>query len=809
MIRNTIFNSLYTLFVFLVVFGNTPIFAQQNTDSIIVYRKTDTINPERFNDNFFEQVLLNELNQALESKNKDAFKARTHLQKAAKNQAIYMAKNGNTGSMQIHRERATPALRVQMYGGSMVAWEITEKNSINKGTVFYTYEEICKTIMERIFNNSKKTKLMLSKEYNLIGVGSQLGVKNKKVFVSLVLGNYKSNNKGIVNRNKLRVPYTNNYYDLIPPYHKYCRKVNRKQDNFELQKSLTVENQTIYFETDNIKQLKKLLKNKHDGIAIDILQKEQFACARENIIDYNYVNRGILTKRIYGSKLLNKNLVNTDDNRHAFKAEIGEIPEAIRDNYELNLVLIQNKSICKIVPQSFLIKSKGKYNRTVNYQANLTYQSNEKIFKPVADSMVLKFRIPFEVNKYSYKRKDVEPFLKLLNEPEFIIYELDIRAYSSIEGSDKENIFLQEQRAKSIQNALKERQKEEIATSITTDYNWYDFKADIQNTEHKEIASLTMEEAQKYIKEKNIKEELEPILEKHRYAELKMKTRYNIEGENELPYVINKFNDAIKTYNDSLALSIQKYMIKNIFGKAYPDSCLSLLNIPQEQKYASLAMNRLYIMNYFEQIEDSTFIKETNILYQNNPDNYYLKYNVLLNKMEQLSDEELANDNSIIQNNIDRLYATSLPKYAIDALNIKYQMRLISSSDSAAVSHKLRNSCVKKLKEIVNINEETIDNSMKLAEIFINNNDYNMARNSLEQWIGQTTNEELIYTYLSLCSIDGWYMHTQKFIDAMQTAKQINKDRWCDLFFSDKFSYQVFENNEVKDMYCKTCDGEK
>ena len=131
----------------------------------------------------------------------------------------------------------------------------------------------------------------------------------------------------------------------------------------------------------------------------------------------------------------------------------------------------------------------------------ITVSINSKFnYKPIADSMSLSLRIPFEKNKSTYETKDIEPFIKLLNEPEFFIYDLHITAFSSIEGSDKENKKLQQDRAQSIINALKQRQKDSIETNITTDYNWESFKQDIKKTKHNILASMKIDEAQAYIR---------------------------------------------------------------------------------------------------------------------------------------------------------------------------------------------------------------------------------------------------------------------------------------------------------------------
>ena len=62
----------------------------------------------------------------------------------------------------------------------------------------------------------------------------------------------------------------------------------------------------------------------------------------------------------------------------------------------------------------------------------------------------------------------------------------------------------------------------------------------------------------------NLYEELEPILSKHRYAEIYMNVTYDIAGNKEQPFVLAMFNGAVKQKQLEKALSIQKYIFKKV-----------------------------------------------------------------------------------------------------------------------------------------------------------------------------------------------------------------------------------------------------
>ncbi|MDA3892892.1 MAG: hypothetical protein PF517_14615 [Salinivirgaceae bacterium] len=771
----------------------------------IVVNSTEEANPDQFYETVIEEIIFDQINEILEKKGFDKKQKNELLKLTAEDQAIYMAKIQDDELVRDEKDKNTTGERLEAYGGSKLAEELSSKTSIKSGKIPYTYAKIADDIVFKWLASSKKAKIIESLDYTLVGISVKIDESKRKVYTSMVLGNYKSFNEGPKYIDNLKLPYSKRNYGLTNSDPVFCKKVNRYENIMDLHKGLSIEGNAIYFETDDYKSFKKLINKKKDGIAIDILQKEQFSCSVPNIVDHNSLNQGILTKRIYSSKLFKNNLVESEDNSTKFKAQVAVLPEGISDDYELNLVLIKNKSACKTIPQSFLIKSSGTYTRKIKLLADTVTINSKFQYKPIADSMQLCLRIPFENKKHTYHTEDIEPFLKLLNDPAFLIYDLQITAYSSIEGTDSENKRLQQQRAESIISALEDRQKELISTKLITDYNWSDFKKDVQKTKHSILASMKMEEAQAYIRSYNLNKELEPILQNHRYAQIDMKVTFDIEGENEKPYVLKKFKKAITENDRILALSIQKYIMKKVLSYQYNPAILTQLDIPCSKAYSGLKMNNLWLQQFTNQISQEEFALNVEQLQKLNPNNEYIAFNDLFLKVTKDAFPSDAEANAL-QTRIDRLYFTPLKKETIDALNIKLQFKLITFADSTNTNEKVKKECITRIKQIVDIHDETLENSLKLAELFIENSDYTFALKTLEPWVyNPNVNEELLFTYLSLCSRFEMRMHTQKFNYALERSRELNAKRFCELFNGDYFSLKVFENNFVKDNYCKFC----
>lgn len=794
------------------LFTSKSIFSQEIEKTYIigqlVVSSKDEAEPNNFHEQVIEELIFDQINARLEKKGFEKKQKSDVLKLAAEDQASYMAIIEDDELIREAKEKKTTADRLEAFGGSKFATELSSKNSIKNGKIPYTYAKIADDIVFRWLTSSKKAKLIESYEFNLVGISVKLDARKRKVYTSFVLGNYKSFNEGSKFASNLNIPYTEKTYGLTSNDPIYCKRIIQYDNLMDLQKGLSVEGNAIYFESDNLRTLKKLIGKKKDGLAVDILQKEQFSCSGPNIIDHNAINQGILTKRIFSKKLFKNNLINPEVKSKGYKTQLAVLPEGLSEGYELNLVLIKNKSVCATVPKSFIIEPTGIYTRKVKLLADTVTINSKFQYKPIADSMALSVRIPFENKKYTYQTEDIEPFLKLLNEPAFLIYDLQIKAYSSIEGTNLENKTLQQKRAESIIKALEKRQQKIIDARIITDFNWENFQIDIQHTQHNIMASMEMEEAQAYIRNYNLNKELEPIFENHRYAQIDMKITYDISGENEQPFVLKKFHNAIAENDKIMALSIQKFIMKQVLNYEYKAEVLNELEIPQNKTFAGMCMNKLWLQQYTNLISKEEFITEVASLYKKNPSNEYIAFNQLFLK---ITEEKFVSidEASLLQTRVERLYYTPLSKETVDGLNIKLQFKLITYADSTNQNAKVKNQCIERIKQIVDIRDETLQNSLKLADLFIENHDYIFALKTLEPWIYHPdVNEDLLFTYVSLCSRYEMRMHSQKFNQAMERSRELNPKRFCELFNMQYFSLKVFENQIIKESYCKYCSSE-
>lgn len=767
------------------------------------------IDIEDFKPDLLAEAVRANINKYRIANGLDSLRNDITLSNAAKDQSEFMAEREIITDYQKGNKK-TLGDRIIYYGGSNFAEEVVCKMSARKGNVSYTYQRVADNIAFKFLNSKKTSIKLLNPEYIFFGVGSSQDLYGKKIYTSIVIGNYKSFNNGANRREELDVQYSSKSYGLKPYDYKSCKRCSKFKNIEDLQKGLYVEDGNIYFKTNNIKAFRKMIKGSKDGIAVDVIQKEQYTCTGDNIIDNNLINKGILVKRIWANKIYKKNLI-TDKKERKTKLNvlIGKMPKDIEDDYELNLVIILNKKVCANIPQSFIEDNGVEQISEIDLLADTVTINANFVYTPLVENSVLNFKIPFEKGKFNYDPVDIEPFLTSLKEPDFIIDNIKIIAYSSIEGNAQTNKSLQKKRAQSIVKSLNKRQQSEIKTAIVTKENWDEFVSDLSATSNSDLAKMNINQARAEIKSRGLTKKLEPILKNHRYAKLEMFVTYDIAGDKEQAFVVSRFNKAINEGDLPKALAVQKYILKKIITEEYDEDAVNNQIIPETATYAGLMMNKIWMQKYVNQedLAPGAYCEKINILYNLVPLNNYIRFNKVY--CDVVNKE--FNKQPVIfqqQKEIDALYEeTSLSRETIDLLNLELQFNVIEAIDTSDNESELVEISLNKVKEIFNIKDADWKNSLKLAYIFMKHEDYDFATKLLEPFVyEEKVFEELIFTYVSLCSKSQARMYSNRFAHAMKKAHEINSVRYCEMFSGKKFSLQVLENKHVKEDYCKFCN---
>ena len=763
-----------------------------------------------------EQMLLKGMNRMRGEAGYDTLTSNDILKNASEIQAKHMAKAGKAELLGESGKYKDTGKRLIANGGSKNGEEIVLGISVSKGKEFYFVKEISGLVLKKWKESKKERPIITNGKYVLYGLTCAIDPAGKKVYISVVLSGYNITNDGAKKKKELKAPFTpKNKKFKAPATPQACKSCDKFKDYDSLRAGLYINNDGyVFLKYRDLKMLKKILKKPKDGIAVDIVQREQYAKPGYNIYDNNLFTKGILLKPISGDKLLKNNISKFQAKSKGKRAKeqtlnskIGKFPTNVKGEYEMNLLIIQDGQVCKVITPSYVEtgNQQGLPCEMLLMPDSAAYLKPQ--FEPKSESGLLTFKVPFEKNKSDYKTEDMKPFVEALQEPDFTIEGIYITAYSSIEGDSISNAALQKNRAKSIVEALGKSQKgKDVASNVKTSDSWILFTMEMEDGKYDYLTKMSKRKAIHEINTKpGLAEELEPALSKERFAQIVLDVVYDITGPKEERFCISKFNTAVKAGNIRQAYKIQYYIEKNIANKRFSEEALDKLVIPQDPKMSGLLLNKV-VYDYFANGHTANEGHKTELkkLLALDPANNYIKYNDLFCriKLDSLGDTKKMND---VQAEIDNMYkASDFPKRYVDDLNTEFQFKIIDVMDTVPGAELLTLNSINKIKSYYNVKEGNWQNSLKLSYAFMKHRDYKYAAGLLEPFVlNPKVPEDLLFAFISACSNVPERISSAAFANALEHAHTLNPDRYCKLFGAPNLSFQVLDIPKVKEDYLK------
>ena len=581
-------------------------------------------------------------------------------------------------------------------------------------------------------------------------------------------------------------------------------KVFKQKPNY-VRFGVRLEDNKLYFEVNNKNWYNALFKEKGDGIAVDIVRRNRYACDKE--VKPSQI-RGVLLPPVYE---INKPGKLKSVSRNRFRVYIGKVPSNLqKEEIEFNLLFLHNKAFCKY----YTIYNLEKYPRELLdmgvYLDDITFK-NKKITSNKNDIVTkykkMTFSIPFEKDKWEYKPEDIKPLYDSLQLTDYNIKKIDINAYASVEGSSDRNFILQRQRAKSIAGSLQSFQEPSIITRISTSENWVEFFNDIKKTKHKKLVKLP----KKNVKAKLINEyaaNLEPILRNHRKAivvlSLEKKDEYKTLHVDQL---VTLFNKAVRADKLEEACQIQNSILDRLRDKFKPE-VLKNMKIPKSKKYLRL-LTKNCIFKYFVDLKQTLNVeKELLQLEKLEPNDKRLKYNLAVLKFIIWKHKARVIDRNQFKEEIIGLKNYGISKELIDKMIVNYHI-IKAEEDVRKNDYKGKDSSVNYvLKSYQNLELSDFD-YLSIAQFFTYYSSIYDAINTIENKVNNiTVDEDLLFYYLNLTITKEELTNTEEYRTVMLNAINMNKKRFCGLYNSalnKGVTFQLLEDDFLRATYCENC----
>ena len=785
-----------------LVFSFSFAFSQKNKDKI---------SDSNFNLDSLPKAILKELNRYRKEKGLDSIQMSDMLQEAGDMSAGNMA---GSGKDKVDPKKTKKYLKKA--GATKRGEELSNKAPISKGKENYKTEEVAKNLYNRWESNPKNIATLLNPKYTLVGIACVADESGKKVYVSAIFGGYDITNGGAPYRDQLAVPYNKKTKKMDGPDLRKCKTCERWRNYDNLQKGLFVNNGKIYLKYHNSRELRRLLKKSTDGFAVDVVQRSQYIPADYNIVDNNLYNKGVMTNVIYKDKFFKKNiLLKVDDKKlrkkvKGVEVEMGKFNPKITEPYELNLIVIQDKKVCKTITRGYTENGNIQSNTPIGILPFPNSTGLKPPFEPKNESSIINFTIPFEKNKSDYKQEDVQPFIKALNEPDFIIDGLFIYAYASIEGDSVANAKLQRKRAESVVGVLQSFQKTKIRPTIENKDSWGLFMLENEDGKYGDLVKMGKRKAiEKINADEKLQTELEPILAKERFAQIIMDVTYDVTGNKEQRFVEVSFQRALKAGNQAQAFKIMEFMSKRVGEGKYKSEIFDSIKLAENATNIPYINNKVYYKylntNSVDEEDEETFNK----LLKLDGANPVLQYNKVFCSLKLDTNAGDPQHQAQVQQTIDGLYGKLDSNY-VNGLNIEWQFKIMESVDTSDAADAQIEACIARIKSFYKIKDASWQNALKLSYVFSRAKDYNYSATLLEPYLQKKdVNENLIFMYIASASRLQEKYYSRTFARALEMAKAKNPTRYCKLFGEPYMTFQVLENPEVKKVYQGTCDKQK
>lgn len=773
---------------------------------------SDDLKIKKLNTNYLAKLLTKKINEIRQKENLTALKIDAKLTEIAFDQTEYNLKSGNPEIGQSNKKKATLSDRIiffeAMHGvaaenATKISLELKVKIEGEKNRrALKTYQELVDFIAASWVKDKTNKANILTNIYFTVGTGISVDKKEKSIYINQIYANEPFVlPEGVA-------PIKDDY--KIEPYNKTkCNDLERTYSYLPelMSDNIFFRNGEIFFYFHDLALLKKVLKDNKDGIALDVINKEQFACGSGNKIYPSKIHSGIMLPPVYKGQLFSKNPL---EKENQIEVSLGPIPNFVDTNTtEFNLLIIKDNCLCNTIIYNSL---GGENLKSLGLSLILDTLSISK----QADSVtsVLKFTIPFDKNKSIYKKEDIKPFLDSLNLKKYDLKKIEVFSYSSIEGRMKENIKLQEKRAKSIIDAIQNYNLKNVTTAISTEENWDGFFESIKGSPYeKDFAKLSKDEIRKIVNSDTLNYNLEPYLADQRNAKVVL-TVEKIYMDDELIKVLPlRYKEAVRKKEYDKALLYQSVIFSNIENKKIDKEILNDVKIPFLKETIQLNNNLIAFRWHFstEKNKDSLnsyLLRDVITQLRIAPTNAYLLYNkTTLELLLWTEKYERVKDPKFLLKDIKSLYNLEIENWRISQLLLNYHI-IAADYYYETMKFEDRDRSLNEVKKILLQSQLNRDQTYQIAQYFIFQMRLNWTIELMKPWAEKPTiDEEFLFTFLSAAIYNKKLVLENEYLKFMEKAKTLNKDRFCKLFGYPNMSFQLLKDVSVKNMYCQSCEN--
>lgn len=560
----------------------------------------------------------------------------------------------------------------------------------------------------------------------------------------------------------------------------------------------------LYLVITDEKYYDQLFQKRNDGFAIDVIKREQYTCGKANELDSSWAYEGTLLPPVFKKKFRKDKYLEGG----RVYVPYGKLPSEFDPaNVEFNLIVLQKKWHCDYIQytsyqdQNWTLLPMGLYRDSLPSNFGNKFHDLKKLYS---------FSISFDKEEFTIDPVKTKPLYDSLDLTDYVIREIRINAYASVEGSLSNNIRLQEARAQSIVNALQAYQNEKVISKVSARENWNEFYRDVINTPFAHLASLSKDEVKQSLNtDKALLDRLQPILSRHRKADIDIKLEKRLTTETDDPEMLKQyFKFRIDEKNVEEALFIQQEIFRKIKNQRLPEDFIGELEIPRSVNHASLLNNELIFKNEqrLSGLDETLnqFLELTKIA----PDRPKLQYNVIALKLRY----SLISGNTSVLRDIESRLKTLETSGLIESMVARLTMNfniLRANYYNKIKSYKRKNDVLTKIYNTYRKTHLTDPERLSLAMYMAYYYRLKEGKEILQSRANKKdTSDDLLFYYLSLVLANPGNEHPESLANLLEQATNRDAPRFCELLLpipQGGVSFQRLENPIIKRFYCQAC----
>lgn len=390
-----------------------------------------------------ESLVLDKVNHLRDSLKLLPLKLDSVLNKAGVDHAFYMAKKRKLSHFQKTFSKETPSERVFFYQGNRtyVGENVASIPIRNNKKKLLNRQEIADSLYQSWFYSPPHFENMINPNYTKMGLGTWVFKKKIRYAAQVFSSNEITLPKGFRNSN---ISWG------VRPSEFTCKDESRTYETMFFANGVQVSGNNIYFYFHDKKFFDKVINTDNDGLAIDVVLREQLPCDKENQFHISKVHDGEMQRPIYKYEILQSNI---SGNPKKIRVKIGEVPDYIKNQqWEANIIVINNNKLC-----DYSIPIEVPSDIFPLLEINPYYNLNDSLWISKHDTLriidSMHIELLYQRSEKKFYSHDREEYEKMLSWGSYID-SVTIDCFASVEGAKWYNETLLKERKESVSNLL-------------------------------------------------------------------------------------------------------------------------------------------------------------------------------------------------------------------------------------------------------------------------------------------------------------------------------------------------------------------